>query len=372
MTALISYPFGIIEAAFRTEWVRMQKMIVSLREPATPETAERAARMVQERFGGDIERIRTRLLSPGGLARFNTVERAEAFAALLRDAGLNVDVTSEDGEFAWSVGATPTPATAAGAAATQPPVVNERRAQPTSGRAALIGAIACLILGGLIAYSVPLLLLVFGPLFLAAFVLSIVAIAQGSTVAGILLLVVSLVVGPVMSVTAVTRMLFPGFSDAWSSPTSPAPMRESDPLPSADRQAGVETRANEDQPLTEPAVDGLDYAQYLEIYDFEATRINTFLDENVAAVRFKVRNDGDRTVTRLRVTAYFRDADNRVISEDSFTVVSSLAIGTDTLRTMHPGYIFQMPSGRYFTSSRVPDEWDVGNAVLQVSTIELE
>jgi cell division protein FtsW (lipid II flippase) len=69
---------------------------------------------------------------------------------------------------------------------------------------AVAAGLICVFIGLVLLFNSPLgMLLIYAPLFLAAFILSIVAMAQGRIVAGLLLLLISIIVplvtGPVSS-----------------------------------------------------------------------------------------------------------------------------------------------------------------------------
>ena len=61
-----------------------------------------------------------------------------------------------------------------------------------------------------------------------------------------------------------------------------------------------------------------DYFDKVEIFDFEATRIDTYLDKNIPAVRFAIRNRGDRSLDKVEVTVYFYDRNNNAIFEKTY------------------------------------------------------
>jgi hypothetical protein len=98
------------------------------------------------------------------------------------------------------------------AAAAPAPVV-AHQAIPVSGgvvqtnvkQGALIGSLVCLVLGLLLMYFTLFSFILYGPLFLVAFILSIVAMAQGRVAGGILLLLATLVIPTIMGLVLFTH-----------------------------------------------------------------------------------------------------------------------------------------------------------------------
>jgi hypothetical protein len=70
--------------------------------------------------------------------------------------------------------------------------------QPNVKQGALIGAITCFVLGLLFMVWSLLTFFIYGPLFFAAFVLSIIALAQKRILGGLLVLLATLIIPPVI------------------------------------------------------------------------------------------------------------------------------------------------------------------------------
>jgi hypothetical protein len=333
---------------------------ITLVDPVPADRVTEVAAKLSAATGGDKGRIVALLKKGGVLARAETRARAEQIAATLGAAGLAVQIVEPQAEFTWNTPAEPATNTPPGTSA--PAVPKAAAGQPGRGTAnpALVAAAVCLILGGLIAYYVPFLLIVFGPLFVAAFALSIVAMAQGKIAGGTIVLIASLVVGPIFTIGGIARF-FTGPTSTTSTATEPT---------TTDR-VSPEVDRTPVAPLAQRDLDEIEYRSSVALYDLEARRVSTFLRDETTGVRFKLRNDGVRTVRRLQVTVYFRDANNVVVFQERFTPVtdSTLAFDSDVLR---PNHIFQMPSDRYFTVDRVPDEWQEGNVIAEITSLELE
>tara|TARA_B100001027_G_scaffold189845_1_gene143501 strand:+ start:521 stop:1624 length:1104 start_codon:yes stop_codon:yes gene_type:complete len=113
--------------------------------------------------------------------------------------------------------------------------------------------------------------------------------------------------------------------------------------------------------------------QYMEnkvsIFDFEATRIDTYSDKNIPAVRFAIKNIGNKSLNIVKVTVVFYDRDDLPIYEKSYSpvLVSKYSISGDT--PLKPNYIKREKEGRYYTIEELGPEWS-GKATISVSEIE--
>lgn len=108
--------------------------------------------------------------------------------------------------------------------------------------------------------------------------------------------------------------------------------------------------------------------EHLEIYDVEARYRDTYLDERVPGLTFKIRNGGDRTLRRVGVVFYFLDAEGNRIAEEDFNpvLVTNYSSGSKPLR---PGYVWSLDRGKFYKASSVPDEWKEGSVEVEVTAI---
>lgn len=115
--------------------------------------------------------------------------------------------------------------------------------------------------------------------------------------------------------------------------------------------------------------DAKSYAkQFLKVYDFES-KYFTGYDGKVAGVNFKVKNSGDKTVTKLCITVYFQDSSNSNIADEQFCPV--LSGGFQSSQPLKPGYVWQQEKGHFYQAPKVPSEWKEGAATAQISEVEL-
>ncbi|MBS61782.1 hypothetical protein [Salinisphaera sp.] len=112
-------------------------------------------------------------------------------------------------------------------------------------------------------------------------------------------------------------------------------------------------------------------AEFLDLYDFSAEYRDSMLDGKVPGVLFKIKNNGDRTLSRVEVTVYFSDAQGNVIAEEDYTpvLVSDYSFSGDN-KPLKPGYIWQMERGKFYSAKNVPSEWQDGSAKAAITNIE--
>ncbi len=109
--------------------------------------------------------------------------------------------------------------------------------------------------------------------------------------------------------------------------------------------------------------------QYVELYDLSARYIETYTNDNVPGVQFKLRNNGERTLDRVEVTVYFKDSGGNIITEEDFLPVWVRAAYSQNDTPLRPGYIWQMESGKFYTADRVPSEWMEGSIEAEITDI---
>lgn len=112
------------------------------------------------------------------------------------------------------------------------------------------------------------------------------------------------------------------------------------------------------------------YIPKIKIIEFQATKIDTYSGKGVPAVRFGLKNDGDRTLTTVRVVVYFKDASGTVIHESSYSPVYVGGYNTDTNSPLKPNYIKRQKEGRYYLVEELGPEWKTGAAEAVITEIE--
>ncbi len=125
-------------------------------------------------------------------------------------------------------------------------------------------------------------------------------------------------------------------------------------------------------PVSNSSIENDDYIRNgLVLYDFESKKYDSYLDGKVPGYRFKIRNKGLRTLSKVEVTIYFGDSQgNTIYEEKTFPVlVSSFGMDNEPLKA---GHIWQMESGRFYSSKKVPSEWQEGNAYAKITNVRFE
>tara|TARA_B100001093_G_C26710920_1_gene963366 strand:- start:10 stop:1089 length:1080 start_codon:yes stop_codon:yes gene_type:complete len=111
-----------------------------------------------------------------------------------------------------------------------------------------------------------------------------------------------------------------------------------------------------------------EYIKNIEIFELEIKRIDTYLDKNVPAVKFAVKNNGDRSLDKVEVTVYFYDWDDKPIFEKKYlpVLVSDYSISNND--PLKPNYIRRKNKNEYYTVDQLGPEWS-GKANAVVSDI---
>ena len=111
-----------------------------------------------------------------------------------------------------------------------------------------------------------------------------------------------------------------------------------------------------------------DYINNIEIFEFEAKRIDTYLNKNIPAVRFAIKNNGNRSLDKVEITVYFYDWDDNPIFEETYLPVLVSEYSYSNNDPLKPNYIRRQKSGKYYTIDQLGPEWS-GKANAIVSDI---
>lgn len=113
------------------------------------------------------------------------------------------------------------------------------------------------------------------------------------------------------------------------------------------------------------------YKQFLQISEATARYRDSALDGRVPGIWFRLKNLGTKTVTRVEVTVYFKDASGKNVSEEKFYPVSVSQFNSDS-KPLKPGYIWQMEDGHFYAAKNVPTEWREGKVELEITDLSFE
>lgn len=108
----------------------------------------------------------------------------------------------------------------------------------------------------------------------------------------------------------------------------------------------------------------------LQVYELEAKYYSSLLDGRIPGVRFKVKNNGGRTLNEVKVRVVFHDANGKPIAEEDYhpVLVSEYNMSGDNT-PLRPNYIRQQDSGEFYSAKSVPTEWKTGAATARIVDI---
>lgn len=229
---------------------------------------------------------------------------------------------------------------------------------------AVVGGWVCIALGTALMFWTLLSFLLYLPLFLAAFVLGIVAIAQRRLGHGIPILLLSVVIPLLIGLglgtyraQQVVAEVNRAQAERMQAPQQPIVPGEPDASPVEPAGPSPEQKYIEED---------------LELYDFQAKYMDAVLDGRIPGVTFKIKNKGDRTLERVKVVVLFKDESGTVIAEEDYNpvIVSPYSIGDN--KPLKPGYIWQQERGKFYTAKSVPSEWHEGAAEAKIVEIRFQ
>lgn len=115
------------------------------------------------------------------------------------------------------------------------------------------------------------------------------------------------------------------------------------------------------------------YVDNIELYDLKSAYYDSYLDGKVPGVDFKIKNKGDKTLSKVEVTVYFKNADGTIIAEENYypVLVSDYSISGDN-KPLKPNYIWQQERGKFYKADKVPSEWKEGAVSAKITDIEFE
>jgi DNA-directed RNA polymerase subunit RPC12/RpoP len=245
---------------------------------------------------------------------------------------------------------------------------------------AAIGGWVCFGVGCIVMFIPFPTWFIYGPLFLASFVLSIVAMSQGRIASGITLLLANVIGGPVLFVIALAfgiatwsstlQQIAKHSSDlATNSVAAPVPAVAVSQLPAAG-ETPPPVAVQQSQEDADAKAKAAYIQQHLILYDVEARYMDSELDGRVPGVLFKIRNTGGRSLDMVKVTVTFFDASGAAIHDEDYYPVSVSDFSFGDNKPLKAGYIWQMESGKFYDAKSVPSEWREGSVVAKITDIK--
>lgn len=119
------------------------------------------------------------------------------------------------------------------------------------------------------------------------------------------------------------------------------------------------------------SIDKDNYIRNVEITEFVAKRIDTYLEKDVPAIRISLKNNGNRSLDKVKVVVYFKDSNGNTIYEEYFhpVLVNQYSYRGDN-KPLKSGYIKEMEKGRYYTLKSALSDWQEGNAIAEIVDID--
>lgn len=232
--------------------------------------------------------------------------------------------------------------------------------EETGMSGALKASIACLVIGCVVMVLSLFMFFIYVPLFIASFILSIVAMANDEVWAGI-----GMLVGNILIPSAIFGlMLAIGLNNLENSDNAFLDSFN-------DSSKDLQTENSSEGELTKqqgPTLDELrnQYLTNIELTNVEAKYYKSFGGKE-PGISFKIKNEGDSTLSYVKVTAYFKNNTGDTIYEKDFTVINSSSLFGDS-KPLKPNYIHQVDG--YYSVAGVPDEWKEGSVEAKISEIE--
>lgn len=113
----------------------------------------------------------------------------------------------------------------------------------------------------------------------------------------------------------------------------------------------------------------MEYMENVEITEFEAKRIDTYRDKGVPAIRVSLKNNGRRSLDKVKVTVYFQDKNGNTIYEEDFHPVLVSGYSIHNNKPLKAGYVSEMEEGKYFTLKSKLSEWDESKTIIKIVDI---
>lgn len=110
---------------------------------------------------------------------------------------------------------------------------------------------------------------------------------------------------------------------------------------------------------------------FLKLYDFEARYYDSYLEENIPGCTFKIKNKGNKTVTDIEVTVYFKDKNGNTIAEEKYNPV--LDVSLSDYKELKPNYTWQQEEDKFYAAKTVSkDDWVEGKAEAKITAIKFK
>ncbi len=235
------------------------------------------------------------------------------------------------------------------------------------------------IIKGYICFSIGIFLMFFSlfsfiiylSLFFISFILSIIAITQKRIFGGVSLLLLTIIIPILLGVElGVTRTT--GFMGEVLKQKKENKYTTKKNIRKLKQVISPNTflKEKEDKVISDV---NKQYIKNVFLYDLKAKYYDSVLKGNIPGVEFKLKNKGNKILTKIKVTIYFKDFQNNIISEASFQplLTSNLFLSGNN-KPLKPNYIWKLEKDKFYPADTVPSEWQEGNVSAKISEIKIK
>ena len=114
----------------------------------------------------------------------------------------------------------------------------------------------------------------------------------------------------------------------------------------------------------------MNYIGEIEITEFTAKRIDTYSKKGVPAVRISLKNNGNRSLDKVKVVVYFQNESGQTIFEEAYHPINVSPYSFGDNKALKAGYIKEMEADKYYTLDSNLSEWVDGKATAKIVDIE--
>lgn len=115
-----------------------------------------------------------------------------------------------------------------------------------------------------------------------------------------------------------------------------------------------------------------EYIEKVQLYDLEAKYHENMFTGKEPGIRFKIKNNGDKTLKEVEVTVYFKDKNGEIVFEEDYHPVLVSEYSFTDSKPLKPNYVWSMGKYKYYSAESVPSEWKEGAVTAKITNIEFE
>lgn len=113
------------------------------------------------------------------------------------------------------------------------------------------------------------------------------------------------------------------------------------------------------------------YRRKIRLYDLQFGLYDTQQDGKIPGLSFKLRNDGDKTLTEVKVRASFLNRNGEVIARETLTPIRAGSTSANQSGTaLKPDEEWAMEPGLFFHTRTVPPDWDASKLEAEISDLK--